>query len=450
AMTGWDKTAKAAFQEQINTVETLRKALDQYAITLHKATGVGLEGSAKQIHDQQTLNLQIQLTQSRVDGLVEKQRLLQAEAKTISEDMKNSADETGAYTSMLGKQYDVLMDKSKMYDADIEKERESITQLLAEQPRMEAEITAAKVKEEDKRTKETEKAIKERLRQEEEAARINGVLYKQVMEERKKFIEETEKLEQERRKFQFEAEQEYFRESNKGLEEELKEFKKGTDYHVKTIVDQYKEEIRVKKEADKEFEKLDRELEENELRMLRQRQRHFQEFGNIASGVFSHLTGSAQAWAEASVKAFEEVAIALFVQAETENQSLITKAILKAQFYAAQALADLGDFNYFAAAKHGAAAVAFAAMAAAPIISAAAAGGGAHAGAGGGPSGGGGGYGGGSARMAQGTQGGGPQLHIVVMGQGEQAQYFASMLNKGVRTEGVQLAATHAADGTAL
>src|SRR6185369_5801991 len=91
----------------------------------------------------------------------------------------------------------------------------------------------------------------------------------------------------------------------------------------------------------------------------------------LATNIFSHMSGSAKKWADVTVQAFQEVITAILQKDLTEKQSIITTAALKAAHYAAQALADLGDGNFWAAAKHAAAAAAFGAVAAAPIVSAA-------------------------------------------------------------------------------
>lgn len=128
---------------------------------------------------------------------------------------------------------------------------------------------------------------------------------------------------------------------------------------------------------------------------------------------------------------------------------IITRATIKI----AESVADsvrafaLGDFR--AGALHALAAVDYAVVARSQAAGgrgggAAAGGGGAGGGPAGGPA------AGGPVAMAPGAQAHQQPLHVVIMGQGDQAQYFAKMLNTGVRTQGVQLAATHAADGTVL
>ncbi len=449
-LTGWGESAKKQYEGVLEANRKVEEGLLHFQMRLNEAMGKPAETNLELVRSKlvETQRQIVQVT-AAIENAAPSHELYAMALRSMSEGAIQVREDTTALQHQLEglkkTQENLVALQSRLADDYAIHVIRQDEQLYAEGSKLVKE--GAKLEEE--RTKKHYEEMLKRQQHEQEAWNAHV----KFDDEARKADEQTAKLVAENEanaaKFRFEVTKTYWEEEKKGEDELQRTLAETTRLRVHTIMEGYREEQRLARENARELERLEHELDSMMSRMYAQRARHIQEFGSIASGVFTHLRGVQRQWADASVKAFEEVATALLIEANTENQSLISKAVLKAQYEAGEALSAAARYDFFAAAKHGAAAVLFGAMAAAPIISAAAAGGG-GAGAGGGVGGEVAGGAAGPIALAPGARGGAPALNVVVMGQDEQAQYFAKMLTTGVRTQGVQLAASHAADGTAL
>lgn len=168
------------------------------------------------------------------------------------------------------------------------------------------------------------------------------------------------------------------------------------------------------------------------------------QLGSVSNAVFAGMSQSVRRWANVVEMAVMQVITALITKNMQEQKDILTISALKGYHYAAQAVADLGDGNFWAAAKHAAAASMFFAVAATPVIGAAVAAAqspglssgtesGASAAASSGPS--------GPVSMAPGSRRpSGTMTHIIITNDREAGAYFADRLTDHARSGGQLLA----------
>lgn len=219
----------------------------------------------------------------------------------------------------------------------------------------------------------------------------------------------------------------------------------------------YQKLIQKKEQLDQQYlqksTQIDSEEEQQTRRVMNEHIRLYQQAERIGLDMFSHLRGASKIWADTSVKMIDEIMLAILQKDLQEQKGIMVTAALKAKMQAAEAIAAFASGNLWAGAEHTLAAAAFGALAAEPIISAAigaSEAGRSSGGGGGGGYGGPGGYGGGSGvgvPLAAGGGAPGGTLHVVIMGESEQANYFAGMLTNGVRNGSIQLVASSTTGG---
>lgn len=424
-LSGWDQAAQKAFEDEQEKVRKLADEFIRFEGSLAKAQGK--DPIAKQLEEQN-------------------QQLDQATAKWTA--LRHQLDQSvsiGASEGGVLFPTHKLEEEMKLVEKDIDHIRKTIDDLNRQAEKARAEDEAQTAKWFERKIGEADRFHEQQAKKAEEAARKEFEAAKKHGDEQLAYVahllKNREELEKDAAATERTLEQTRLERSNlhtqlieKNEEQVTRELEKNTRARVKLILDEYKERERIVKQHEKIENEAIRASEQYEHRVMQEKMQMWRQFESVGLNALSHLHGAQKLWGEAAIRIITEVMMANLQKDLQEQKGILVKSALKAKEQAADAIAAFARYDFWAGAEHLAAAAAYGALAAEPIISAAigVAGVGGGGGGGGSFSGSPGGAPGLPPAMAGGAGPGG-NVHVVILGPSDSAQWMHNLIRDGIR-----------------